>query len=145
MTRTLRSRTPLAAAVAAVAIPLAAAGAAGAADVQVHGPTHPKVDKNFTVRADGNTGTKRVLQVTIHLRGKCSKTYGDEKDRGQYIAFARFVGPGHFDEQRSKLHFDGKINGHYCAYLGNPDDLTHDPPVARDSKHFQVVNPSSKR
>src|SRR4051812_20977143 len=81
MTRTLRSRSPLlAAAVAAVAIPLAGAGAASGAEVQVHGPTNPKVDKNFTVRATGKTGKERVLQVTIHLRGKCRKTYGDEKD-----------------------------------------------------------------
>jgi hypothetical protein len=55
------------------------------------------------------------------------------------------VGPGDYSEKRGKLHFVEKTNGHYCAYLGNPNDLQTDPPVARDSKHFQVVNPSSSR
>lgn len=142
MTTTLRSRTTLvAAAVAAVAIPSAASALSQTppTSVKVHGPTHPKVGKNFTVRADGYTGRKRVLQVTIHRHGKCKATYGADKQSGSFIAFARFVGPGNYDEKRSKLHFDGKTNGHYCAYLGNPKDLQTDPPVARDSKHFQVV------
>jgi hypothetical protein len=138
MTRSLRTRSPLvAAAVALVAIP-AAALAAGPTTT-VHGPNHPKVDRKFTVSATGHTGRKRVLQVTIHLHGKCKATYGDDKASGSYIAFARFVGPGDYNEKRSGLHFSSKTNGHYCAYLGNPKDLQTDPPVARSSKHFQVV------
>jgi hypothetical protein len=139
MTRTLRSRSPIVAAIAVAALVPIGAGAASAATVQVHGPTHPKVNKFFTVRADGHTGKRRVLQVTIHLRGKCRKTYAGEKEGNQYIAFARFVGPGDYNEKRSKLFFREKTNGHYCAYLGDPQDLQSDPPVARDSKHFQVV------
>lgn len=145
MTRTLRSRSlPLAIAAASVGL-AAGATAAGATDVQVHGPSHPKVQKRFTIRADGDTSKRRVLQVTIHLHGKCSRTYGGEKATKQYIAFARFVGPGNFDETRSGLYFKGKTNGHYCAYLGDPNDLQIDPPVDRDSKHFQVVEPSKRR
>jgi hypothetical protein len=139
MTRNLRSRSPLlAAALAAVAIPVGAE-AASAATVHVFGPTHPKVDKNFAVGASGTTGKRRVLQVTIHRHGKCKANYGADKQSGSFIAFARFVGPGEYSERRSKLHFSEKTNGHYCAYLGNPSDLQTDPPVARDSKHFQVV------
>jgi hypothetical protein len=139
MTRTLRSRSVLAAAAVGVAALSVGAYGASAATVQVHGPTHPKVNKNFKVRADGHTGKRRVLQVTIHRHGKCKSTYGDDKASGSYIAFSRFVGPGDYNEKRGGLHFTAKTNGHYCAYLGNPNDLTTDPPVARDSKHFQVV------
>jgi hypothetical protein len=139
MTSTLRSRSPLiAAAVAIVAIPAAAIAGSGPT-VVVHGPSHPKVDQRFTVRATGHTGRKRVVQVTIHRHGKCKATYGADKDSGSYVAFSRFVGPGDYDEKRSGLHFLDKTNGHYCAYLGNPKDLTTDPPKARSSKHFQVV------
>jgi hypothetical protein len=137
MTRTLRSRFPLIAAVAAlVAIPAVAIAASGT--TKVHGPGHPKVNKRFAVRADGTTDTKLVLQVTIHRHGKCKSTYGDDKASGSYVVFARFV-DGDYDEKRSGLRFTGKTNGHYCAYLGRPKDLTTDPPVARSSKHFQVV------
>lgn len=141
MRRNLRTSPLVAAAVAVVAIP----AAASAATVKVFGPTHPKVGKNFAVGAKGTTGKKRVLQVTIHRHGKCKATYGADKASGSFIAFARFVGPGDYSEKRGKLHFVEKTNGHYCAYLGNPNDLQTDPPVARDSKHFQVVNPSSSR
>lgn len=145
MTRTLRSRSlPLAVVASAVGLAVGAT-AAGATDVQVHGPSHPKVNKKFTIRADGDTGKRRVLQVTIHLHGKCRKTYGGEKEANSYIAFARFVGPGDFNEKRSGLYFQDKTNGHYCAYLGDPNDLQIDPPVDRDSKHFQVVEPSRRR
>lgn len=145
MTRNLRSRSPLiAAAVVAVAIPVGAS-AADAATVKIHGPSHPKLNKDFRLRADGDTGKRRVLQVTIHRHGKCRSTYGDDVDSGSYQVFARFVKAGDFNEISQKLHFPEKTNGHYCAYLGNPNDFTHDPPVARDSKHFQVVLPSSQR
>jgi hypothetical protein len=138
MTRNLRSRSPLlAAALAAVAIPVGAE-AASAATVHVFGPTHPKVDKNFAVGASGKTGKRRVLQVTIHRHGKCKATYGADKQSGSFIALARFV-KGEYSEKRGKLHFTEKTNGHYCAYLGDPEDLQTDPPVASDSKHFQVV------
>jgi hypothetical protein len=140
MRPSLRSRFPLiAGAVVAAAIPVAAV-AATATSTKVHGPTHPKVGQNFRVSADGFTGKRRVLQVTIHRHGKCRATFGDDQANGSYVAFARFVGPGSYSQKSSKLHFTAKTNGHYCAYLGNPDDLTTDPPVARSSKHFQVVN-----
>jgi hypothetical protein len=130
MTRTLRSRLPLIAAVAGiVAIPTVAI-AATTGTTKVRGPSHPKVNKRFAVRAEGTTNKKLVLQVT---------TYGDDKASGSFVAFARFVGPGDYDEKRGGLRFTGKTNGHYCAYLGRPKDLTTDPPVARSSKHFQVV------
>ena len=139
MTPSLRSRSPLIAAAVAVAAIPAVAIAAGGPSAVVHGPNHPKIDKNFAVRVTGNTGKRRVVQVTIHLHGRCKSTYGDDKASGSYIAFSRFVGPGAYDEKRGKLHFSKKTNGHYCAYLGDPKDLTTDPPVARSSKHFQVV------
>jgi hypothetical protein len=139
MTTTLRSRSPLIAAVVALVAVPAVAIAAGNATAVVHGPSHPKVDKNFTVSVTGHTGRERVVQVTIHRKGKCKATYGAEKASGSYIAFSRFVGPGDYSEKRSGLHFLSKTNGHYCAYLGNPGDLTTDPPKARSSKHFQVV------
>jgi hypothetical protein len=138
MTRNLRSRSPLlAAALAAVAIPVGAE-AASAATVHVFGPSHPKVGKNFAVGASGKTGKRRVLQVTIHRHGKCKSTYGADKQSGSFVALARFV-KGEYSEKRGKLHFTEKTNGHYCAYLGDPEDLQTDPPVASDSKHFQVV------
>jgi hypothetical protein len=120
----------------AAAVPVGALAAG--ATTKVHGPSHPKIGKTFTLRADGHTGKERVLQVTIHRHGKCRSTYGADKASGSYIAFARFVGPGDYDESRD-LRFPKKTNGHYCAYLGNPKDLQTDPPVARSSKHFQVV------
>jgi hypothetical protein len=124
----------------AAAIPVGAYAASGTS-VQVLGPSHPKVGKDFAVGASGHTGRKRVLQVTIHRHGKCKATYGADKASGSFVVFARFVGPGDYTEKRGKLHFDGKTNGQYCAYLGNPNDLQTDPPVARSSKHFQVVEP----
>jgi hypothetical protein len=137
MTRNLRSRSPLiAAALGLAAIPAVALAASA---TTVHGPGHPKVNKRFTVRADGHADKKLVLQVTIHRHGKCKATYGDEKASGSYVVFARFVGPGDYDEKRTGLRFTGKTNGHYCAYLGRPKDLTTDPPVDRSTKHFQVV------
>jgi hypothetical protein len=139
MTRTLRSRLPLIAVAAAIAAVPAVAIAATTGTTKVHGPSHPKVGKRFAVRADGTTNKKLVLQVTIHRHGKCKATYGDDKASGSYVVFARFVGPGDYDEKRGGLRFTGKTNGHYCAYLGKPNDLTTDPPVARSSKHFQVV------
>jgi hypothetical protein len=138
MTRHLRSRSPLiAAALGLAAIP--AVALAATSNTTVHGPGHPKVNKRFTVSADGHANKKLVLQVTIHRHGKCKATYGDEKASGSYVVFARFVGPGDYDEKRTGLRFTGKTNGHYCAYLGRPKDLTTDPPVDRSTKHFQVV------
>ncbi|HKP89102.1 MAG TPA: hypothetical protein VJT75_03925 [Thermoleophilaceae bacterium] len=134
----LRSRFPLIAGAAALAaVPAVAIAASGT--TTVHGPSHPKVNKRFTVRADGTTDKKLVLQVTIHRHGKCKSTYGDDKASGSFVAFSRFVGPGEYDEKRTGLRFTGKTNGNYCAYLGRPSDLTTDPPLDRSTKHFQVV------
>lgn len=138
MTRHLRSRLPLIA-VAAALVAVPAVAIAAASSTTVRGPTHPKVNKRFTVRAEGHAHRKLVLQVTIHRHGKCKATYGDDKASGSYIVFSRFVGPGDYDQKRTGLRFTGKTNGHYCAYLGRPNDLTTDPPVDRSSKHFQVV------
>jgi hypothetical protein len=122
---------------AVAAIP-AVAVAAGGPTTKVYGPTHPKVNEQIAVGAQGHTGKRRVLQVTIHRHGKCKATYGDDKSSGSYIAFSRYVGPGEYNEKR-RVRIIKKTNGHYCAYLGNPKDQTTDPPVARSSKHFQVV------
>lgn len=80
-----------------------------------------------------------MLQLTIHRHGKCSATYAQEEQHS-FLAFARFVGPGAYDESRNDIRFDGKTNGHYCAYLGDPKKRTSHPPVAMSSKHFQTVH-----
>jgi hypothetical protein len=139
MTRPLRSRSPLIAAAVAIAAIPAGAIAASTPTAKVNGPAHPKVNQKFTISVKGETSKERVVQVTIHRHGKCRATYGAEKASGSYVAFARFVGPGKYDEKRSDVRFTAKTNGHYCAYLGNPDDLTTDKPKAKSSKHFQVV------
>ena len=139
MTRSLRSRFPLIAALA-VAAAVPAIALAAPSSVTVRGPSKPEVGQRFSVGAKGHAHKKLVLQVTIHRHGKCRKTYGEEKDSGSYIAFARFVGPGEFNEKRSGLRFTAKTNGHYCAYLGRPKDSIYDPPVRRSDKHFQVVH-----
>jgi hypothetical protein len=107
--------------------------------IHVYGPAHPRVGRTFATGATGTTGKRRVLQVTIHRRGKCRATYGADKASGSYIVFARYVGPGNYDQERGKLQFTNRTRGHYCAYLSDPNALTTHPPVVRDSKPFGVV------
>jgi hypothetical protein len=140
MIGSLRTRTPLiaAAAVAAVAAPVAIAATSGPT-LHVHGPATLKVDQKFTVGASGHVAKRRILAVTIARHRKCAATYGDEKAKGGFIAFVRSVDPGDFSEKRSGLHFSGPSQGHYCAYLGKPSDSIYAPPKARDSKAFVVT------
>jgi len=137
MRRNLRSRLPLIA-IAAVAVAVPAVALAAASSTEVHGPRYPEVNKRFTVRADGHAHRKLVLQITIHRKGKCKPTYGEEIQAGSYKVLARFVGPGDYNEKRTGLRFTGKGWGRYCSYLGRPDDLTTDPPVARSSKRYHA-------
>jgi hypothetical protein len=106
--------------------------------LHVYGPPHPLVGKNYAVGANGWTAKRRVLQVTIHRHGQCKPTYGADQRSGSFVVFARFVGPGDYNQTRGKLHFTQRTQGHYCAYLGNPNDLQSHPPVARASQQFAV-------
>jgi hypothetical protein len=145
MTRTLRSRSLLAAAaLAAAAIP-AVTTASPAPTTTATGPSHPKVGEEFSVGAKGQTNKQRILQVTIHLHGKCSSTYYGEEKAKSILVFVRAVGPGRYNASRGGWVAHRKTNGNFCAYLGDPNKKISEPPRARDSKHFQVVASSAAR